>query len=246
MRLLRILRTIIMLIVLLNGSSRLSAAALSQPDFLNGTCQSYDKIKKYIISIGEDGSTPLHLACRALSLEDCLYLLTYGADVTSKDHKGNTPLHLVVIAAFSPHTGSAIASLQEQICRLLMKYGADLEAKNFAGNTPLHLAALTNNKRIASFLLDKNANKNEVNDLLQTPLHCTFLRPKDFMEDEALRVSERNCASRSLITKLLLLYRARHTSTDTFGNMPLHYCCLYPMGADNALEYFKEYSLIWG
>jgi len=55
-------------------------------------------------------------------------LIKNGADVTLKDDRGDTPLHLA-------------ASLGTDVIPLLLQQGADVNAINDAGETPLHKAA---------------------------------------------------------------------------------------------------------
>ena len=90
------------------------------------------------------GVTALHLA--VTDLEKTRLLVDAGADVNAASALGRTPL---IMAAAS--TGSL------EIVRLLLARGATIDAADSTGTTPLSQAALTDNREVAQFLLDRGA-----------------------------------------------------------------------------------------
>jgi ankyrin repeat protein len=95
------------------------------------------------------GATPLHAACRTLSLllqedgverakETIRVLIEAGADVKIADMRSNTPLHLAARNAF----------LDSDDLRLLILRGASLEARDMMGRTPLAVAQVFQTDRL--------------------------------------------------------------------------------------------------
>lgn len=89
-------------------------------------------------------------------------LLNKGADINTKDRRGNTPLHLAVGHGFTA------------ICELLLEYGANVNAKCDDDETPLHRAALVGWTEICKLLLDHGADVNDKDKEGNTPLYLTF------------------------------------------------------------------------
>ena len=73
-------------------------------------------------------------------------LLDDGADMTTRDIRGETPLHWAVDCG---HRAVAL---------LLLERGADIEARDRFDGTALHMACLKANEEMAGFLLDQGAN----------------------------------------------------------------------------------------
>ena len=74
-------------------------------------------------------------------------------DITYKDFKGNSYLHLSVINQLINTT------------KLLIKKGLDINSQNNEGNTALHFAYNFNNINLISILIEKNADSNIKNNM---------------------------------------------------------------------------------
>ncbi|MBL7221773.1 MAG: ankyrin repeat domain-containing protein [Phycisphaerae bacterium] len=99
----------------------------------------------------KDGCNPLHTALDtgAGHLDIAKVLIDHGADVTSPNPGGVTPLHLNSL------TGNC------EVAELLISRGASIDAVNpNDGSTPLHLAALQGKTDLIALLLSKGANIN--------------------------------------------------------------------------------------
>jgi len=92
-----------------------------------------------------------------------LLLLENGADTSTKNFIGSTPLHHVA------HTGLVAILL------LLLENGAEVSAKTNAGWTPLHYAALGGHEAVVLILLEHGAEVSSKANDGRTPLHCAAL-----------------------------------------------------------------------
>ncbi|WP_265041633.1 ankyrin repeat domain-containing protein [Wolbachia endosymbiont (group B) of Melanostoma mellinum] len=101
----------------------------------------------------------LFAAVRSGDANQVADLINKGDDVNARDNRGNTPLHLAVLAD------------KLQVVEKLIERGADINAKNNHGGTPLHWAALNQNVSIVEKLIEKGANVNEKNKYDNVPLH---------------------------------------------------------------------------
>ncbi len=122
------------------------------------------------------GRTPLHHVVFGGTSAFSEVLLQAGADVTARDHAGETPLHLA-------------ARLDElDVMAVLLAAGADLEAQDHEGNTPLHsvldsdveivptelpadLEPISVDMDAVEFLLQAEAHLAARNSAGNTPLH---------------------------------------------------------------------------
>lgn len=118
-------------------------------------------IKKGASLEGKDMFSPLHAAAGRGNLEIVLLLINNGANVNSRDDRGETPLH---------HASREHAESVE----LLIKKGADVNVPDQGGATPLHNAVYADNMKIAELLVkagaDLKAEDEEEGRL--TPLEC--------------------------------------------------------------------------
>jgi hypothetical protein len=89
-------------------------------------------------------------------------LLSYNADVNTRDSYGSTPL---------AHAGGT------EIAKLLIANKADVNARDdLSGATPLHSAAAMRSKELTQVLLDNNAIINARDKRGCTPLHIAVQR----------------------------------------------------------------------
>ena len=96
--------------------------------------------------------------------EEVLRLVAAGADVTVKNERGLTPLHLTA------ETGGA------RVCKILLGAGADVEAPSINGMTPLHYAAVSHDRATQGVdavraLLDAGADTSAKDREGMSPLH---------------------------------------------------------------------------
>ena len=93
------------------------------------------------------GCTPLHYAALSGSMDCCMVLMSYGAEVT-QDCFGRTVLHY---SAMRGHVGLVLA--------LLQKRPSLLDVTDNRGRTALHWASLLGYEEVVEELLNKNAQK---------------------------------------------------------------------------------------
>mmetsp|Transcript_24722 Transcript_24722/g.29937 ORF Transcript_24722/g.29937 Transcript_24722/m.29937 type:complete len:232 (+) Transcript_24722:346-1041(+) len=112
---------------------------------------------------GEDGSKTeeevnsdiakvLHKATRWGYYKEVIRMLNRGAEVDSRDPKGNTPLH------------TACQNGHEALAKLLVERGANINAQNHRGNTALHFAFTYGYNIIGEHLVSKGADERILND----------------------------------------------------------------------------------
>jgi len=91
--------------------------------------------------------TPLHIAAfRDDTFEAIRILVDNGADINSKDHSGETPLHIMA------------KKLDPNMIELLLEKGASINAKTKDKETPLLIAAQKNtNPAVIQLLIDRGA-----------------------------------------------------------------------------------------
>ena len=104
----------------------------------------FEKCPFLINSKDENNDTFLSCAIKGKNIESGKLILTNPLlDITYKDIKGNTYLHLAVINQL------------ECIVKSLIEKGIDINTRNNDGNTALHFAYSTGNINIISILLEK-------------------------------------------------------------------------------------------
>lgn len=111
------------------------------------------------------GATPLHFAVTSRSVRTVAILIDAGADVTSIDEMGRTPLHMACAAG----SGSGVAL--QSILRMLVRNGAEIDAGDTDGNAPLGVAVAHGCVRAISELIEMGADPTLTNIQNQTPLH---------------------------------------------------------------------------
>lgn len=111
-------------------------------------------------SVDEEGNSPLLLELRTSfdSSEMLEFLCKKGADLSHKNHRGQTALMLSVLRF----------SLDDFSARLI-KEGVELDATDSDGNTAVHYAY--GNKKILGLLIKAGASLDQINKKNQTVLH---------------------------------------------------------------------------
>ena len=129
---------------------------------------------------GEENFTPLMLALLENANKVAALLLAHGADVNFQAENGFTPLFLAVASGLegSEEVENRVTTTDE-IVALLLIYGADVNAKitgtkseyaDLSGFTPLHIAAVSNNAKVVTMLIEHGAEVNAETDDGTTPL----------------------------------------------------------------------------
>lgn len=103
-----------------------------------------------------DFNTLLHIAVENDHVDICRFLLSKNANVSERNKRGCTPLHICCNIA---------------IAELLMFSGADKDARDALGNTPLIYAATSNRVDVCQFLIKSGANPNLSNKEGWSALH---------------------------------------------------------------------------
>jgi ankyrin repeat protein len=156
------------------------------------------EIVQLLLELGADvnayheGESALHKALRSRRFDIMMLLLTFKADVTSRDKQGVFPLL------------RALESGDFGIMQILLHYGAKADTRDDCGYTLLHHASQTGNIELAKLLLGFRADVNFRDDCDSTPLH------------EASRFGNPN------IARLLLDNGADVNARDNKGCSPLH------------------------
>jgi ankyrin repeat protein len=131
-----------------------------------------------------DGNTALHWAIEWTAGPAMVRkLLEAGADPQAKTDSGDTPLHLAASVENPEDIPAAsvgnpdvdmpdVAMPHVEVVRILLNVeGIDVNAKDNEEKTPLHRAAMSNNDRIVTLLLDKGAALFAQDNDGSTPLH---------------------------------------------------------------------------
>jgi hypothetical protein len=109
-------------------------------------------------AIDMHGDVPLFLAIRASNITAVTKLLNYDFDLSVRNNKGLTALHIACQGGSLP------------IVHLLLEARADVTAVDLAENTPLHFAVLNGWKEIVRRLLRAGANPTARNIAGKSPV----------------------------------------------------------------------------
>lgn len=126
---------------------------------LKGVKKCIDADDGAVLSKGDWGVTPLHLACSQGREDIVRLLLGRGAPINAQDCHGGSPLHLAV---FENHT---------DIVRLLVLEGACVDIRDGFGTSPLTRAVEGGGDVIVRMLIRVDAHINQRDTFGDTPLH---------------------------------------------------------------------------
>ena len=109
---------------------------------------------------GPTECSPLAVAVSSPGREQLVgLLLHHGAEVSSRDNTGSTPLH------------SAASEGHEALSLVLLHHGADVSAKADDGAIPLHNAAFRGNEVVSLSLIEHGADLSATTNRGWTALH---------------------------------------------------------------------------
>lgn len=113
------------------------------------------------------GNTPLHWAASSKQGVPAIgLLLDRGAEVNSRNVRGQTPLHLAAL------TGNADAAAE------LLSRSAEVDARDCRGRTPLYGAAMCGQPAVVEVLLQHGADPTLASDDGRTPLTLATSGPE--------------------------------------------------------------------
>lgn len=136
---------------------------------LQTLCSLFEQVE--VDARGEDGDSPLHIAClygQVAVVEECI---RRGADVNVKDEDDSTPLHDACAGGF------------ESIVAQLLQKGASVTAKDSEEETPIHHAARGGHAAVVQQLLTASSDRAA---LLQQP-NAAGERAADLADNDAVR-----------------------------------------------------------
>ena len=115
----------------------------------------------------DNGCTALHCAAMSRASVDVVEtLIRAGAQLGTRDNRGQTPLHKAAERA-----GTVVIDT-------LIKQGADLEARDKEGQTPLHRAAMSSGSVAVNALIAAGADFHACDQEGTTPLHLAAKHDK--------------------------------------------------------------------
>ncbi|CAB0037205.1 unnamed protein product, partial [Trichogramma brassicae] len=119
----------------------------------------------------ESGCTPLHYVTGKKLAE---LLLRRGADPTSANAEGETPLHQIIPSARDKDLTKLYFEVIDEIGKTVQ-----IDARDKSGWTPLHTALFCHEDKWTEILLERGANPNIAGPLRSTPLHFICKRHCD-------------------------------------------------------------------
>ncbi|KAJ8673225.1 hypothetical protein QAD02_004487 [Eretmocerus hayati] len=161
---------------LLNSSTAQEVLDYIPIDLLNSRLLQLNHIESKGLSI-------FHQACSITNLRLMRYFLEHGVDANDPSLDlgigcdGNAPLHLVILK----NSFSSVEAV-----KLLLDYNANPNVRNHKGNTPLHLMNKNRFPEIIDMLVNRGADVNAQNALLETPL-MTVCSKKNLIPDDLNR-----------------------------------------------------------
>ena len=161
---------------------------------------------EYLVANGSDvnasdskGITPLHVVCMKNAV-DCLDVLVDSKRLSPmiKDTKGRSALH------FAAAAGSKEV-LEVLITENPTKKHVVIDAQDGSGLTPVHYAAMNNNMKCLSLLVDNGASLDVLDDDGRSVVHCAALLKSSFILSVLIDRYKRNLKENILLYSLLNL-----------------------------------------
>ncbi|KAJ8389962.1 hypothetical protein AAFF_G00112470 [Aldrovandia affinis] len=157
--------------------------------------------------------TPLHVAARQGLEEHVALFLCHGAEVSTRNREGETPLNAACAGAERPME----AGRYLRVVQRLLGAGADPCTAGRKRHTPLHNACGNCCPRIVHILLQHGAHADAANCAGYTPMDCLLQVVEDFPDQQPEEVA-----------RCILNYGAPPTSPKVRSKM-LKLCCLSPL-----------------
>lgn len=114
----------------------------------------------------------LHQAIQSHDISFIKFLITLGADVNVVDKKGQTPIFHALNKRFILNENFCLQCVDMDAIEVLLAYGADINHQDNLGNSLLHEAAVKNDSKFVTFLLEAGADCLSENVEGLTPLAC--------------------------------------------------------------------------
>ena len=188
---------------------------------------------------GEENEKPIHIALRMGHKEIVILLLQYGANLTFRTDRGNTPLHLASEAGYLSLVKYIIGKQTDGMCSLndenetplhlaarngkdcvvnyFVENGCNINATSANDATCLHLACENGHYTTVECLLKHGAKLNAMNSAHQTPLHIAASRgQKEIVELLILDKANFTLRDKDGITALLAASINGHQDTVLF------------------------------
>jgi len=119
--------------------------------------------------LNAEGQTPLHFACNNASLREVLLLLDLGSDPSIKDQLDQNALHWTVITPQSiydeENDANKLRSSRDIFEEIYHVNTSLIQQQNHDGFNPCHLALINNYVNVANFLVDTEANLEQLTKL---------------------------------------------------------------------------------
>ena len=137
-----------------------------------------------------------------------------------KDDKGNTPIHLIVLIEDSKMTQQQKIDIISKI--MYPPHSVGIDGMNNNSETPLHLAVKRQYEQITKFLIDKDADKNRVNNRHQNALHMALSTnivtcQKEITPDPIIKVEDTLEDKNAMYNEILsVIYNNRGPELDGY------------------------------
>lgn len=139
-------------------------------------------------AVGNDGRTPLHLACEYCDEDLAILIFQKCAEDDTPGNDGRSLLHIACERGF-----------KDLVANILDADQKTLNLKNNYKNTPLHRALICGHEDVAKLLIEKGADASAINEKVQLPIHIAC--EKGFMDVVAQLLAQANANNMELIDK---------------------------------------------